>query len=161
MEQLKQLDKRYCLNRIDFICRSIRQDVSSSEIQQRILSIPEKKDDAIGFMSVDNVKRVVQFFSFVKDITETVKNSHEDTVDKYDLTISLDNKNIDLVGIQVKSSIKAVTKFYKKIDNDFIKVKENLIDRKLIVINGQLPDDVIKNSFIEQLQTIEQYHQNN
>jgi len=148
-------------HRINTICELIKQGVPYPEIQQRLEIIQKVDRNTIGEESVFNVQRSIKSLLFVQGIRETIRNSKEDSIDKYDLVVSLIDKNIDSVGVQVKSSAEKILMFYKHFDEDFFKAEEILTRKKIIVINGQLPDQTIKNTFISKLEKIDQYYQNN
>lgn len=143
-------------NRITQICELIKKDIPYQEIQQRLAPLNSRE---IGNKAVINVQRALQPFPFIQKIEETIQNSKEDSVNKYDLIISLSGKNIDIVGVQVKSSLHEISKFYHKFNDDYYKTEKILIEKKIIVINGQLPVNTIQNLFLKKLSKIDKYYQ--
>ena len=132
-----------------------------SEIQQRLKIVSVVNSETIGNESVYTVQKAIEDLPYVDKIVETAKNSKEDVVYKQDLIVSLSGQAVDTVSIQVKSSLDKILKFYQKIDQDYYTAEEILIERKMIVLNGQLPQNVIKDFFIDKLSKINQYHQKN
>lgn len=145
--------------RIFGILDSLDEGKDYSEIQKKLNIVSRIDKDAIGEQSVSNVEKSLQTLSFVEKIEKTIKNSKEDTVDKHDLIVLLStNRNVESVGVQVKSSLRNVSKFYKKFNKDKQKAQEMLTQKKLIVINGQLSESGIRHTFIKQLSKINKYH---
>lgn len=157
--QEKRISRRQKELRINLICAEIEKGSSYAQIQQKLQDLPQVRRDAICESSLINVQRAIGDLPFIKEVVQTIPNSPEDTVDKHDLKITLDQE-ISPIGIQVKSSIYGVLDFYQKIDQDYFNAKEILIERKTIVLNGQLPDDIIKQNFLNQLTLINHFHQN-
>lgn len=145
------------LNRVNMTCIGISGGLSYNEIQHNIQSLPSEYGDAKGKCSVDNVKRIVQSVSskfLITEVIETKRNSFEDAIKKHDLEIISGKENIGLIGVQVKSSIYGVLDFYKSFDKDYEKAKEIVINKKIIVLNGQLPDEIISRNFLDQFRQI-------
>ena len=143
--------------RISRILDGLNQGMSYPEIQKRLVPL---KGEQRGEDSVKNVEEAIKNFPFIKEIKKTDKNSKEDTVDKHDLIILLSGKSIDKAGIQVKSSIQRCSKFRHKFFKEYDDNEKILIKKKLIVINGQLPEFVIQKIFINQLSKIDEYFKN-
>ena len=142
--------------RIKLICDGITNNLPYSQVQQNLQSLSENLDSAIGDRSVLNVKRVLSLSPDVSELIETKKNSYEDTEEKHDLEFL--HGEIGMLGVQIKSSIYGVLRFYKTIDEDYFRAKDILAQRKMIVLDGSLPDSTIQKNFIEQLQRIKEYH---
>ncbi|MDD2224716.1 MAG: hypothetical protein PHP97_00960 [Candidatus Shapirobacteria bacterium] len=155
----RSIKNQIAQQRINIICGGIKEGIPYEEIEQRLQFIPEIRNDAVSNISVVNVKRVIKTLPFIEEIIESKPNSYEDAVKKHDLTVFLNGDNVNSVGIQIKSSIQYVLNFYQKFSINYSIAKEILIKKKIIVLNGQLPDEIIENFFLSQLNLINQYHQ--
>lgn len=151
---MKEYEETRKGKRVGKILDYLNKGIPCSEIQQRLIASTEKR----GENSVKNVEEAINVFSFIEEIKKTNKHSKEDTVNKRDLIVFLSGKNVNTVGIQVKSSDISVSNFYKKFNEDRSKAEKILIGKKLIVINGQLSKDTIKRNFVDQLSEIDKYH---
>ncbi len=144
--------------RINFIFGEIKKNSTYEGIYQELQNLSENYTEARGEKSVLNVKKNICSLPlqdlFIKEILETQRNSFEDVVEKHDLRLISSEENIGVVGIQVKSSIYHILDFYKELNEDYFKAKEVAIERKLIILNGQLPDDIIIRNFYEQFGNI-------
>lgn len=143
--------------RISVICDGIKNNSSYQEIQERLQYLPGSTREGLGVVSVINTKRVLSSIPFITEIHETERFSYQDVVLKHDLEISCEE--ISGISVQVKSSICGVLDFYKNFDKDHFKAQEILTKRKLIVLDGSLPDNVIQKSFLDQFDYIKRYHQ--
>jgi len=147
------------LLRIETILGLTRDGLPFSEIQKRLQELPLNQDQLYSVVSVEKTVRSLKQIPFITEIAETVAWSDEDTIQKRDLIVNLSGKNVDFVGIQIKSSIYRVLEFYNKIDPNYESAQQILTQRKLIVINGQLPEAVIIKFFLDKLDLIDQYYQ--
>jgi len=151
----------YPNRRVSLIFDCLDQNLSITEIDERLNRCPKTPLER-GKESVENVKTIISRFSFIESIRETKPNSEEDTIEKRDLVVYLSGEeNVGFVGVQVKSSLRNVLNFYKKINkDDSSEVQKKLIKNKLIVLNGQLPDSRIETNFLKQLSDINNFHLN-
>lgn len=146
------------------LCDGIKKGIPYEKTNQQFQTLPKNDNYAYGEFSVLNVKRVINSLPLkdlsIDKVEETSWWSFQDTILKHDLEIFSNKKGIGLIGIQVKSSLRSELKFYKKINPDYEIAKQILIQKKLIVLNGQIKnDEVIKKFFLEKLKKIEQHHQ--
>lgn len=153
-KEYQPLTRRQKSFRMAVISNGLKEDISYIEIQQRLTTLPQNLGQAIGCESVLNVKKIIS--QFTNDVTETLPNGFKDVVKKHDLEFFDDE--LGIVGVQVKSSIYKILDFYKSFDNDYFQAKEILIQRKIIVLNGNLPDAAIQKFFLDQFNKIKQYH---
>jgi hypothetical protein len=149
--------------RLDKIFDLLHQELTPGEINY-IIEDRYKQGELTenrGKLSIINTKNAIKPLPFVVNIKENDRDSYEDAIKKYDLTVSLSRKNINTVGVQVKSSHRGVYEFYKKIDPDLDKAKMKAMEKRLIVLNGQLSEEKIRDGFSAQFSAIEEYFQSN
>ena len=146
------------LSRVSIILDSTKQGKSYEEIQNNLKGY-ESKEAARGLLSVENVGRALSTLPFVTSVLETKVGGHEDVRELRDLIILLDNQSVEGVSIQVKSRPQAIIDFYKRFSPNQEKAKQILIKRKLIVLNGQIPDETIIKFFKDRLSEINNYFQ--
>lgn len=154
----KQQKRKEGIFRVKQISELLGQGYSGQEIVNYIQS-PINISQKRGYLSVYNVQKSIKDLPFISEIKETKPYGYLDSYRKYDLVISLTGKYIDSVGVQVKSSSSRVSEFYKKLSHDPQEVSEILIQRRLIVLNGQLPSLQIQKSFLRQLGDINNFYQ--
>ncbi len=146
------------LSRIEITSSLLKQGKTYEEIQQ-VLNGSDSKEDARGNLSVENVGRALSTLPFVTNIFTTHPSSHDDVRDRRDLIVQLDGQIVTGVGIQVKSGPQAMINFYKRYSPNPEKAKQILISRKLVLLNGQLPDETIIKFFKDRLSEINNYFQ--
>jgi len=158
-------DKRFAramsLCRVRKICDFLGQNLTSSQITEKLNTLPKIRPDKRGNESVDNVREAIKFLPSVKRVQKTSQQSFEDRCLKYDLIVDLSKENIDYVGVQVKSSRQAILEFYQRINPNHCKVEDILIKKQLIVLNGQLPQLEIRQDFLDQFSSIKNFYLNN
>jgi hypothetical protein len=147
------------LSKISLVIDSTKAGIPYETTWEKIQSY-NNEADARGDLSVENVARAISTLPFINTILETKQKSHEDVRELRDLIVLLDNRSVKGVGVQVKSRAQAVIDFYKRFNPDQEKAKQVLIKRKLILLNGQLPDDIIKKFFLDRLSEIDQFFKN-
>lgn len=152
--------RRIDIKRVEILCDSLKDGVPNSEIEKKLNALPKIRPDKTEVDSLKKVKRALCGYSFVSQIIATPSKGYEDTHLKYDLIAFLNGVNIDSVGIQVKSNQKDIIKFLKKINPHYPSKsnQEVLIRRKLVVINGQLPEPDIQGDFLNQFTAINNFY---
>jgi len=160
-KQEKTAQNNLAQQRVNLILNGLERGLSIDEIDIKLAILPKTPDDAKSRNSVDDVKRALGELPLVEKIEETISYKKQDTFHKRDLIITLSGDHTPQVYLQVKSSLGSVIRFRKKIRPNYQKSKEVLNMRKLIVINGQLPDDAIRQIFLYRLKEIDLYQKDN
>lgn len=119
----------------------------------------------VGNNSEQNVSSALLELPEVASVTVTPKGRHADS-QGIDLKVSLNRDKVDAVfrrvHVQVRSSRKGIKKF--KEDRAIMlglsqeALEEYLKESRLIVLNGRLPSDIIRQQFLDQLQAIIDYN---
>lgn len=114
-----------------------------------------------GCSSVKNVGLALYQVPEIVYIRIVKPFSKEDIRQKKDLAIYIANPSkqgcFSEIGIQVKSSDRFALDFLLEINNEQDKVWPELAKRKLILINGQRPEEKIREDFNTQLKDIINY----
>lgn len=111
---------------------------------------------ARGFSSEKNVFDILSGLEMVSRVRRTPRGSGWD-IGRIDLIVHLDKRSgvIGKVSVQVKSTEVGVDEFKKKVaQENRVPLKEVdgwLLSHRWVVLNGQLPKDVIANSFTSQV----------
>jgi len=158
-EHYQQLNNKQRVLRINLTCDGIKNGLTYNEIQNKLNYFSDKHyANFRGECSASTVIRVIKELPFkkykIEDIVEIEQNSYKDAVKKHDLEIISSDKNIGIIGIQVKSNFRKIEEFYYQFDDDINKAKEILIQKKLIILNGNNEDSIIQRNFIDQFQKI-------
>lgn len=119
---------------------------------------------------IDSVNRTVETISglpVVNGVEKTKKDSYADTTGK-DLIIDINKRFIQkILGIdtklqhvfvQVKSSEGGIKHFKEKFGKTDDEQNRELLERRLIVINGQDPPEIISDKFLGQLKRVLLHH---
>lgn len=158
----KKFEKSMAFCRVDKIFDSIEKNLTPQQITDILNNLPKVRPDKRGQESVDNVKKAIYDLSVIYKIQSTSHQSYEDRCLKYDLIAHLTTGGVlDFIGIQVKSSPDAISKFYHQINPRHLEIEDILIKKQLIVLNGQISPAEIRNDFLKQLRAINNFYLNN
>lgn len=132
--------------------QEIEERLAKLALQRKLASIRQMYEARLerGHESEERVKKVLESLDIVDSVRETAQGDWEDLAAR-DLVVNFEG--YQAVGIQVKSSEKAVKEFI----GDKPRAREKLKIRRLIVINGQEDEDVIRNSFLNDLKGVDDY----
>lgn len=136
--------------------------LSYEQIQSRLSNKQDRYfNDFREECSVSSVRRVISQLSLgkyhINDIIDIPKYSDKDRIEKHDLEIITDDPSLGIIGIQIKSSITGISKFYRHLDHNLDDAKRIAVERKIIVLNGSLDDFIIKKNFLDQFKNICEY----
>lgn len=149
------------IKRVQILCNSLQNgSFDSIKAQSQLDLLPKVRPDKQEAKSVSNVKNALRSFSFIDRIISTSHRSYEDTRLKYDLIADLNGQNLDCIGIQVKSSQRAIIKFFGQINPDYPekKIQEVLNQRRLVVLNGQASISTIQENFLKQFSAVNNFY---
>ncbi len=149
------------IKRVQILCNSLQDGfLDSAKAQSQLDLLPKVRPDKQEAKSVANVKNALRSFPFIDRIISTSHRSYEDTRLKYDLIADLNGENIDYIGIQVKSSRRAIVRFFEQINPDYPekKIQDVLNQRRLVVLNGQAPIPTIQEDFLKQFTAVNNFY---
>ena len=148
------------IKRVEILCDSLSSGISNQQIDAKLNSLPKIRPEKKEVDSLKKVKQSLRQISFISQIITTSSHGYEDTHLKYDLIAFLNGVNLDSIGIQVKSNPNDVKNFLKKINPNYPSVsnQEILNKRRLVLLNGQMPDSVIQEFFLKQFTAINNYY---
>lgn len=109
-----------------------------------------------GIDSERKARTAIEKIWFVANVIQTAHHSHEDTDGKDMIVIFAGNDCTDAgkqVFVQVKSSYLGIKSFLK---NGHCQ-KKDLLEKKLILINGQQQEELIRMNFTASVITIDNY----
>lgn len=121
-----------------------------SEAIKQMEEAPLERGRERGRKSEKRVKRVAESLDIVDSVRETVLGDWEDSAGR-DLVVNFEG--YQYVYVQVKSSEKAVKEFI----GDDPQARKKLKVRRLIVINGQDDEKVIRKNFLNHLKGVDDY----
>ena len=156
-KQEKTAKNNFAQQRVNLILDGLNKGLSNDEIDAKLATLP-KTPEAKGRNSVEDVKRALGELPFVEKIEETIPFKKQDTFHKRDLIITLNGDHVPKVYLQVKSSLGMGIRFRNRIRHNYQKSKEVLNQRKLVIVNGQIPEDAIRQIFLYRLEEIDSYH---
>lgn len=149
------------LRRLNFLMKMIEVGKCADEAH-KILAKKEKGARLRrGSVSERNVQEALSRLSIVSNVKRSRRGSHEDDEGK-DLTIYLRGHEIDEVFVQIKSSHEGICNFKAKTSRR-LKLPRNTFDtwlreQKMIVLNGRDSPDEIRAKFLNQLDSVVQFH---
>jgi len=114
--------------RINLVYECLKNKVPYPDIKARL----DKKDfghcNLRGECSVSNVKRVIEKLPLkkyqIEKVVEIELNSDKDKIEKHDIELICSDQEIGIIGIQVKSSVKNIERFYRKFHNNLNEAKK-------------------------------------
>jgi len=157
-KQEKTAQNNLAQQRVNLILNGLERGLSIDEIDVKLATLPKTPEDAKSRNSVDGVKRALEDLPFVEKIEETIPGKKQDTFHKRDLIITLNGDHVPKVYLQVKSSLRREIGLRNRIRHNYQKSREVLNQRKLVIVNGQIPEDAIRQIFLYRLGEIDTYH---
>ena len=144
---------------IDILAENPR--ATAQEIEERLAKLARQRKLAAirqiyearlerGQDSEERVKKVLEALDIVDSVRMTARGDWEDLAAR-DLVINFEGNQY--VGVEVKSSEKSVKEFI----GDNPQAREKLKARRLIVINGQDEEEVIRENFLNDLRKLDDY----
>jgi len=144
--------------RINLIFECLKNGVPYPDIKTRLDNTDTHHCNLRGECSVSTVKRVIEKLPLkkyqIEKVVEIELNSYKDKVEKHDIELICSDQEIGIIGIQVKSSVRNIERFYRKFHNDLDEAKKIITEKKLIVLNGKMEDFLIQRNFCKQFENI-------
>jgi hypothetical protein len=153
-----------------FILDLIEQDLSTKEIREKLTARQEKVNTQLerGVSSEKQAADAIGTIDIVNQVTIFKRGSRSDKKGR-DLMVTLSQKKahslfkrelaIPHVFVQVKSSQIGISSFRNTYGSNEEEIGNNLAEKKLVVLNGNNEPKKIVDSFLEQIDFIDQYWQ--
>lgn len=132
--------------------QEIEEQLTKLALQRKLATIRQISEARLerGNESEERVKKVAESLDIVDSVRETAQGDWEDSAAR-DLVVNFEGHQY--VYVQVKSSEKAVKEFI----GDNPQARRKLKVRRLIVINGQDEEEVIRKNFLNDLKGVDDY----
>lgn len=147
--------------RIEYILGLLKGGLSSDQISSKLERRDFHRSQSLAGKDKEvRVQRLLETAPYVEKIDRTGADSPEDNAgyDLYAYLLGIDS--LDAVGIQVKSSQRGIDDFLRKRVDPRLRnrgadgIRQWLVSRRLVIINGSLTDAEIVESFVGQVDEI-------